>query len=97
VAEVVVAEVGLDMSVFPAAGHLASRLGIVAGICPGNNSAGGKRRAGPIPHGSVWLQIVLTEAGAGHSPWRGAHRRQPARLAHRDVATGFHSANPTHG
>jgi transposase len=39
-AECIIAEIGVDMSVFPTAGHLASW----AGCCPGNNMTGGKRR-----------------------------------------------------
>jgi transposase len=76
VAEVLIAEVGLDVSVFPTAGHLASW----AGICPGNNSSGGKRRAGPTRHGSMWLRIALTEAAQAaartKSTYLAAHHAQ---------------------
>jgi transposase len=41
-AEVLVAEIGTDMSRFPTAGHLASW----AGMCPGNDESAGKRRSG---------------------------------------------------
>ncbi len=56
-AEVIIAEIGADMSRFPTPGHLASW----AGMCPGNNITGGKRRSGHTQHGDVWLRDVLTE------------------------------------
>jgi transposase len=58
-AEVLVAEIGTDMSRFPTPGHLASW----AGMCPGNNASGGKRKSGKTRKGSKWLRLALVEAG----------------------------------
>lgn len=57
-AEVMIAEIGTDMTVFPTARHLASW----AGQCPGNNQSAGKRRSGRTRKGPKWLAIALHEA-----------------------------------
>jgi transposase len=54
-AAVLIAEIGVDMSRFPTAGHLASW----AGICPGNNQSGKKTKRAPTRPGDRWLKGAL--------------------------------------
>ena len=57
-AEDVLAEIGVDMSRFPTAGHLASW----AHVCPGNHESAGKRKSGATGRGNPWLRAALVEA-----------------------------------
>jgi transposase len=57
-AAVILAEIGLDMSRFADAAHLASW----AGLCPGNNESGGKRFSGSTRKGNRYLRRVLTQS-----------------------------------
>ncbi len=60
--EVIITEIGVDMSVFPTDKQLASW----AGMCPGNHqSAACKRRSGKARKGSKWLDWALEESAMG--------------------------------
>ncbi|MPZ67421.1 MAG: IS110 family transposase [Pseudonocardiaceae bacterium] len=61
-AAVIVSEVGLDMSRFPTAGHLASWAKFTPGI---KESAGQKKGTGSTGHGNRYLAKVLGEAAVG--------------------------------
>jgi transposase len=65
-ARVIVAEMGVDMSRFPTAHHLASW----AGLCPGNHESAGKRRSGKARKGDAALRAALIE-----SAWAAARTR----------------------
>lgn len=57
-AEVVVSEIGTDMTRFPTAGHLVSW----AGLCPRNDESAGKRRSTRVRQGAPWLKTTLVQA-----------------------------------
>jgi transposase len=58
VAQVILSEIGLDMSRFATAGHLISW----AGLCPRNDESAGKRRSTRLRMGAPWLKTTLVGA-----------------------------------
>lgn len=69
---VIIAEIGVDMSRFKSAKHLASW----AGVCPGNKVSGGKRLSGATTKGNVYLRAVLCQLA-----WSIARSKTPSYLS----------------
>jgi transposase len=68
-AGVLIAELGVDMSVFKSAAHLAAW----AGVCPGNNESAGIRKRGEARKGNVHLKTALVEAAQSGSRAKGTY------------------------
>lgn len=71
-AQVVVAEIGADMSRFPSAAALAAW----AGLAPGNDESAGRQRSGRTRKGNVWLRTILVQAAQA-----AAHTKETALAA----------------
>jgi transposase len=66
-AEVIIAEIGAEMTAFATAGNLTSW----AGLCPGNNESAGKRRSTRTTKGSRWLRTTLVQMA-----WAASHAKE---------------------
>jgi transposase len=56
-AEIILAEIGLDMSRFPTAGHLA----VWGGLSPGNNESAGKKKKSSTRKGNMTLKTTMVQ------------------------------------
>jgi transposase len=79
-AEVILAEIGTDMSVFASERHISSW----AGMCPGNNESAGKSKSGKTRKGNKTLRTTLVECARAASRTKGTYfQEQYHRIAAR--------------
>jgi transposase len=68
-AQVIVSEIGKDMSRFPTQGHLISW----AGLCPRNDESAGKRRSTRMRKGAPWLKTTLIQCAWAAARTKGSY------------------------
>jgi len=100
VAAVLIAEIGVDMSVFVSAHHLAAW----AGVCPGSHQSAGKQKSGRARKGNVHLRTILVGAAVCAGRTKGSylkdkyHRLRARRgalraalaIAHKILVAAYH-------
>jgi len=100
VAAVIIAEIGVDMSVFLSVYHLSAW----AGVCPGNHESAGRQRSGRARKGNVHLRTILVGAAVSAGRTKGSYlrdkfhrlkaRRGPLRaalaIAHKILVAAYH-------
>ena len=79
-AQVVVAEIGTDMTRFPSAAALAAW----AGLAPGHNESAGRQRSGRTRKGNTWLRTLLVQAAQAAAPTK--HTALAARYRRIDAS-----------
>jgi transposase len=99
-AAVLIAELGIDMTVFHSPRHLAAW----AGVAPGNNESAGKRRPAKVRKGNVHLQTALVEAAGAAARKKGSYlkdkffrlkarrgyKRAAMAIAHKILIAAYH-------
>jgi transposase len=99
-AATLIAELGVDMSVF----HGPRALAAWAGVCPGNNESAGRRLGSRRRRGNVYLTTALVEAALGASLTHGSylrdkffrlkarrgHNRAAMAIAHKILIATYH-------
>jgi transposase len=89
-AQVVVAEIGTDMTRFPSAAALAAW----AGLAPGNDESAGRQRSGRTRKGNVWLRTMLVQAAQAaahtkHTALAARYHRIAARRGHKKAVVAL--------
>jgi len=100
VAAVLIAEIGVDMSVFVSVYHLSAW----AGVCPGSHESAGRQKSGRARKGNVHLRTMLVGAAISAARTRGSylkdkfHRLKARRgamraalaIAHKILVSAYH-------
>ena len=100
VAAVLIAEIGVDMSVFVSVYHLSAW----AGVCPGNHESAGRQKSGRARKGNIHLRAILVGAAISASKTKGSylkdkyHRLKARRgalraalaIAHKILVAAYH-------